>query len=227
MSASYAPATHWTGACQMPAAVEGYPVGGASSTRKLSRMQVHRPLSRMQRMYVWLPLALLLAVALVLLGGVGVASASSSLFAKGGEPVCTVTSTSSSSSSTTCTATLSQKNRDSRLRADVDVSGFAVFQCQTSTGSTTAGQNQVQVYANQSNTPIPLGATTFTTSPAVLNAPATVSAQAAGCPTGSTVGNPTLTTTSISFRTDNGSIMSFPCTASNPNGLSGTVPLSC
>jgi len=178
-------------------------------------------------MRVRLPLALLVVGALALLVGGGVAFASSSLFKKGGEPICTVTSTSSSSSSTTCTATLSGKNKNSTLRAVTDVSGFAVFECQTTGSTPTTGQNQVQVYANTSFTSIPLGVSTFTTNPAVLTAPAKVTAQAAGCPDGATVGNPTLTTTTISFRIDNGSIMSFPCTASNPNGLSGTVPLSC
>ncbi|HEX6818908.1 MAG TPA: hypothetical protein VF120_11075 [Ktedonobacterales bacterium] len=178
-------------------------------------------------MRVRLPLALLLVVALALLVGGGVALASSTLFKRGGEPTCTVTSTSNSSSSSTCTATLSGKNKNSTLMAVVDASGFAVFQCQTAGSAPTTGQNQVQVYANTSFTPIPLGVSTFTTSPAVLTAPSTVSAQAAGCPTGSTAASPTLTTTTINFRIDNGSITSFPCTASNPNGLSGTVPLSC
>src|SRR5690349_6988750 len=214
----------------MSGAVEGmaiasHPVGGASSSRQLSRMHIHLPRSRMHRMHVRLPLALLVVVALALLVGGGVAFASSGLFAKGGEPVCTISSTSSASSSTTCTATLSGKNKNSTLTADIAVSGFAVFQCQT-TGSTTTGQNQVAVETFWSS-PIPLGVRTFTTSPAVLSAPATVSAQAAGCPTGATAGNPTLTTTNIHFRNDNGSIASAPCTASNPNGLSGTVPLHC
>jgi hypothetical protein len=190
-------------------------------------MQGRLSLSRMRRMHVRLLLALLVVVALALVVGGGVAYASSSLYKKGGEPICTVTSTSSSSSSTTCTATLSGNNKDSSLRADVNVSGFAVFQCQTVGSMPTSGQTQVQLYANTSSTPIPLGVSTFTTSPAVLSAPATVSAEAAGCPAGSTAGNPTLTTTTISFRIDNGSIMSLPCTASNPSGLSGTVPLSC
>jgi hypothetical protein len=193
-------------------------------------MRVQLPFARMHRMHVRLPLALLVVGALALLVGSGVAFASSvnnsSPFKKGGEPICTVTSTSSSSSSTTCTATLSGKNKVSGNRADIDVSGFVVFQCQTAGSTPTTGQNQVAVETQWASS-IPLGVSTFTTSPAVLSAPATVTAQAAGCPDGATVGNPTLTTTAIRFSIDNGSIMSFPCTASNPNGLSGTVPLSC
>lgn len=175
-------------------------------------------------------LAVATAVALTAMGALSApaAHASSSLFIKGGEPTCTVASTSSASTSTICTATLSGNNKNGSLRALVDVSGFAVFQCQATGTTPTTRQNQVQVYANTSFTPIPTGSSvTFTTNPAVLSAASTVSAQDAGCPTGSTAANPTLTTTTISFRIDNGSIMSSPCTASNPNGLSGTVALSC
>jgi hypothetical protein len=190
-------------------------------------MRVHLPLSRMQRMHVRLPLALLLVVALALLSGGGVALAASNFYKKGGEPTCTVTSTSVSSSSTTCTATLAGSNKSSTLMADTGVSGFAVFQCQTAGGSTTTGQNQVRV-ETQSSTPIPTGANvTFTTNPTVLTAPSTLSAQQAGCPDGSTAVTPTLTTTTITLSIDNGSILGPACTASDPNGLSGTVPLGC
>lgn len=181
-------------------------------------------------MEVGVVLLAVLAVALTAVGALSApaAFASSSLFKKGGEPICTVTSTSSSSSSTTCTGTLAGNNKSSNLSASTDVSGFAVFQCQTTGSTPTTGQNTVGVETQSSSTPIPTGqSATFTTNPAVLTAPSTVSAQAAGCPDGSTAVNPTLTTTTIKLIIDNGSIMGPICTASNPNGLSGTVPLSC
>lgn len=39
--------------------------------------------------------------------------------------------------------------------------------------------------------------------------------------------NPTLTVTDITMTISQGGVLLFTCTASNPNGLSGTVALSC
>jgi len=39
--------------------------------------------------------------------------------------------------------------------------------------------------------------------------------------------NPTLTTTDISMTISQGGALLLTCTASNPNRLSGTVPLTC
>jgi hypothetical protein len=39
--------------------------------------------------------------------------------------------------------------------------------------------------------------------------------------------NPQLTLTSITLKISQGGQLLFTCTASNQNGLSGTVPLSC
>jgi hypothetical protein len=72
------------------------------------------------------------------------------------------------------------------------------------------------------------GSVTFTTNPAVLTAPATVSGADAGCPNANWTGvNPRLTVTSITLTIKQSGTTLFTCTASNPNGLSGTVPLAC
>jgi hypothetical protein len=63
-----------------------------------------------------------------------------------------------------------------------------------------------------------------------LTAPATVSGAAAGCPNPNWTGvNPTLTVTSISvsFEQPPGTPILTTCSASNPNGLSSPVSLTC
>jgi hypothetical protein len=66
------------------------------------------------------------------------------------------------------------------------------------------------------------------TNPAVLSAPSTVSGAQAGCPNSNWTGiNPTLTLTNITLDISQGGTLLFECTASNPNGLSGTVALTC
>jgi hypothetical protein len=68
----------------------------------------------------------------------------------------------------------------------------------------------------------------FTTNPAVLTAPGTVTGAEAGCPNPNWTGvNPTLTLTDISMTITQGGVLLFTCTASDPNGLSGTVALTC
>ncbi len=173
-----------------------------------------------------------LAVSLMAAGALSVpaALASSSQFKKGGEPTCTVTITSTSSSSTTCTGALAGGGvNGQQWLANLDVSGFTVYQCQDSTGATVPAPNQVTA-DTATSTPFQTSSksTSFTTVPTVLTAPSTVSASQAGCATGSTALDPTLTTTRIklSLVVPTGSIFAT-CTASNPNGLSGTVALSC
>jgi hypothetical protein len=159
------------------------------------------------------------------------AFAESPHFKKGGEPVCTI-SGSSTSKSTTCTATLSGLGGGD-LNISTTVSGFAVYQCSNNGGNTAPGQNRVLVGPVTAPTTIPSGAikngnVTFTTNPAVLTAPSTVSGAAAGCPNPNWTGvNPTLTVTSIKLEISQGGNTLFTCTASNTNGLSGRVPLSC
>jgi hypothetical protein len=113
------------------------------------------------------------------------------------------------------------------------VSGSAVYQCQNGGGNIAPGQNRVLVGPVTAPTTIPSdqiknGNVTFTTNPAVLTAPSTVSGSAAGCPNANWTGvNPTLTTTSITMTISQAGSLLFTCSASDPGGLSGRVALSC
>ena len=154
-------------------------------------------------------------------------------FKKGGSPTCTITQTSAPSSSTTCSAILAGLG-NADVQADLSVSGTALYQCQNGGGNTAPGQNRVLVGPATSSTSFPAseiknGNLSITTNPAVLTAPATVTGAQAGCPNDNWTGvNPVLTTTSITLVISQppGTAI-FTCTASNPNGLSGTVALSC
>lgn len=176
-------------------------------------------------------LVVLAALLLALFVSAPTANAASPHFKKGGEPTCTIT-TSGSTSSTTCTGTLAGLGN-----GDVDinttVSGFAVYQCQNQGGNVAPGQNRVLVGpvtqpTHIDSSAIKNGNLTFHTLAAVLTAPSTVSAADAGCPNSNWTGvNPTLTVTSITETISQGGTLLFTCSASNPNGLSGTVSLSC
>jgi hypothetical protein len=119
------------------------------------------------------------------------------------------------------------------LAINVTVSGSAVYQCSNNGGNTAAGQNKVLVGPVTAPTTIPgseikNGNVSFTTNPAVLSAPATVTGAEAGCPNPNWTGvNPTLKVTNISMTIAQGGATLFTCTASNQQGLSGTVSLSC
>jgi hypothetical protein len=160
------------------------------------------------------------------------ALAASPHFKKGGEPTCTITSASASSTSTVCGASLSGLGGGD-LVIQTTVSGFAVYQCQNAGGNTAPGQNKVLVGPVTAPTTIPSGSikngnVTFTTNPAVLSAPTSVTGAQAGCPNANWTGvNPTLTVTNIQMTISQGGALLFTCTASNPNGLSGSVALSC
>jgi hypothetical protein len=159
-------------------------------------------------------------------------SAASAHFKKNDEPVCTISGTGTNSTSTTCTATLAGLG-EGNLDINTTVSGFAVYQCQNNGGNTAPGQNRVLVGPVTAPTTIPSGAikngnVTFTTNPAVLTAPATVTGAEAGCPNPNWTGvNPTLTVTNIALTIAQGGSTLFTCSASNQQGLSGTVPLTC
>lgn len=159
------------------------------------------------------------------------AYAASPHFKKGGEPTCTVTS-GTASSSTTCRASLSGLGGGD-LVINTTVKGSAVYQCQNGGGNTAPGQNRVLVGPVTAPTTIPSGSikngnVSFTTNPAVLTAPGTVSGAEAGCPNPNWTGvNPTLTTTDITMTISQGGTLLFTCSASDPKGLSGTVALSC
>jgi hypothetical protein len=96
-----------------------------------------------------------------------------------------------------------------------------------------AGQNKVLVGPVTAPTTIPAdqiknGNVSFTTNAAVLTAPTTVTGTEAGCNNNKWTGvNPTLKVTDISLTISQGGVLLFTCTASDPNGLSGTVALGC
>jgi len=152
-------------------------------------------------------------------------------FKKGGEPVCTFSGT--TSITVTCTGTLAGLGNED-LRVDLSASGSAVYQCSNKGENIAPGQNKVLIGPATSSTIFPASAIkngnlTFTTSPAVLTAPTTVSGAAAGCPNPNWTGvNPTLTLTDITldiyqpFPT-----LIFHCTASDSNGLTSPVTLTC
>jgi hypothetical protein len=160
------------------------------------------------------------------------AMAASPHFKHGGEPVCTITGTGTNSASTTCSASLAGLGGGD-LVINLTVSGFAVYQCQNAGGNIAPGQNRVLVGPTTTPTTIPAdqiknGNVSFTTNAAVLTAPATVSGAQAGCPNANWTGvNPTLAVTDITLTIAQGGVTLFTCTASNENGLSGTVSLSC
>jgi hypothetical protein len=152
-------------------------------------------------------------------------------FKKGGEPVCTFSGT--TSIPVTCTATLAGLgNFDLNVR--LSASGFALYQCQNAGGNIAPGQNRVLVGPATSNTAIPASAIkngnlTFTTNPATLTASPTVSGTVAGCPNPNWTGvNPTLTLTSITLVIEQppGNAI-FTCSASDPDGLTSPVTLTC
>ena len=169
----------------------------------------------------------------LLLMAVAIPSAFSSSphFKKGGTPVCTFSGT--TSIPVTCTGTLAGLGNED-LNLHLAVSGFALYQCQNGGGNTAPGQNKVLEGPAASDTAIPASAIkngnlTFTTNPATLTAEPTVSGATAGCPNANWTGvNPVLTLTSITldiFQPVTTQI--FHCTASNQNGLTSPVTLSC
>lgn len=176
-------------------------------------------------------LLILLFVPIVVVFMAVPASASSPHFKRNGEPSCTI-SGSDSSKSTTCTASLAGLGNGT-LVIDVTVAGSAVYLCQNNGGQTAAGQNKVLVGPATTPTTIDAdqiknGTVTFTTDPAVLTAPTTVTGAQAGCPNANWTGvNPVLTLTSITMDITQGGVLLFHCTATDPNGLSGTVTLTC
>jgi hypothetical protein len=157
--------------------------------------------------------------------------AASPHFKHGGEPACTFSGT--TSIPVTCTGTLAGLGNND-LRLDLSVSGFALYQCQNAGGNTAPGQNRVLEGPATSSTSIPASAIkngnlTFTTNPATLTAAPTVDAATAGCPNPNWTGvNPTLTLTDITLDIfQPPTVRIFHCTASNPNGLTSPVTLTC
>jgi hypothetical protein len=175
---------------------------------------------------------LILVVVIAAMALPATASAQNPHFKRGGSPVCTVSGAGTNTSSTVCSASLAGLGNET-LVINVTVRGSAVYQCQNQGGNTAPGQNRVLVGPVTAPTTIPAdqiknGNVSFTTNPAVLTAPATVSGAEAGCPNPNWTGvNPVLTTTSITMTISQGGVLLFTCSASNPAGLSGRVPLTC
>jgi hypothetical protein len=167
---------------------------------------------------------------LVVLVSTSAANAASPHFKHGGTPVCQVTTTGGTAGAT-CQGTLAGLG-NADVVINTTLSGFAVYQCQNQGGNIAPGQNRVLTGPTTTPTTIPAGAIkngnlTYTAGGS-LAAPSTVSGSAAGCPNSNWTGvNPTLTVTSITQTISQGGVLLFTCTASNPNGLSGTVPLTC
>jgi hypothetical protein len=176
---------------------------------------------------------LLVFATIVLAAGLSAAAAlaASPHFKRGGTPVCTFSGT--TSIPVTCTGTLAGLGNDDLL-LQLSVSGSAVYQCQNAGGNIAPGQNRVLIGPATSETAIPAdaiknGNLTFTTNPATLEADAEVSAAVAGCPNNNWKGvNPVVTLTSITLVIQQpvGTTI-FTCSASNENGLTSPVSLTC
>jgi hypothetical protein len=163
----------------------------------------------------------------------GEALAAGEHFKKGGTPTCTISGAGTNSQSVVCRGVLAGLGNED-LTITTSVSGFAVYQCQNNGGNIAPGQNRVLVGPSTVATPIDSSAIkngnlSFTTLPNTLSAPATVSGSQAGCPGNNWTGvNPTLTVTQIGLTIVQGGDTLFTCTsATDPNGLSGTVALTC
>ncbi len=175
----------------------------------------------------------LLAVTVLLTVGATAtaAQAASPHFKRGGEPTCTISGT-ATSQTVQCRGTLAGLGGGD-LEIPTSVSGSAVYQCRNNGGNIAPGQNRVLV--GPSVVPTTIGSqsikngnVTFTTNPNTLSAPTTVSGAAAGCPGSNWTGvNPTLTITNISLTISQAGTLLFSCSASNPNGLTSPVRLSC
>lgn len=116
---------------------------------------------------------------------------------------------------------------------DLTVEGSAVYQCQNAGSNIAPGRNRVLVGPVTAPTTIPAdqiknGNVSFTTNPATLTAPTTVTGAQAGCPNPNWTGvNPNLQVTDITLEISQGGTVLFTCTASDPDGLTGTGALSC
>jgi hypothetical protein len=177
-------------------------------------------------------LALVAVLATLMLFTTVSALAASPHFKKGGTPTCTITG-SGSSQTVVCRAALAGLGNED-VAVNVTVEGFAVYQCQNQGGNIAPGQNKVLTGPQTVPTTIPSaqvknGTVRFTTNPNTLTAAPTVSGAEAGCPNANWTGvNPTLTSTGISMTIAQGGSTLFTCrSASDPDGLSGTVALSC
>ena len=170
-----------------------------------------------------------LMVCLVLAMAASTVFAASPHFKRGGTPVCTVSG--GITATADCSGTLAGLGNGDLL-IETTLSGFAVYQCRNNGGNVAPGQNRVLEGPDTTPTTInggdiKNGSVTYNADGS-LAANETVSGQAAGCPGNNWTGvNPTLTVTNITQTISQGGVLLFTCSASNPNGLSGRVPLSC
>ena len=179
-------------------------------------------------------LILIASCLLFLFAGSATAQAASPHFKKGGEPVCTIVyNADHTSSSTTCHTVLAGLGNEDLL-ATVTVGGFAKYICENQGGNQAPGQNKVLEGPNSEPTFIPSGDIkngnlTLDTNAVTLAADATVSASEAGCPNDNWTGvDPVLTVTSIQLVIEQpeGTTI-FDCSATNDNGLTSPVTLTC
>lgn len=175
---------------------------------------------------------LVLAGVLTLVGlSASAALAASPHFKHGGGPTCTFSGT--TTITIVCSGSLAGLGNQDML-ITVSASGSALYQCQNGGGNLAPGQNRVLIGPSTSSTPISAGqikngTLNFTTNPNTLSAPPTVSGAAAGCPNSNWTGvNPVVTVTNITLTIEQpvGTTI-FTCSASDPNGLSSPVALSC
>src|SRR5215211_6673086 len=101
------------------------------------------------------------------------------------EPICDV-DVSGATATVVCTGELAGLGNEDLL-IETTISGFAVYQCQNKGGNIAPGQNRILEGPVTAPTEIPSdaiknGRVAFTTNPAILTAPDTVSGAAAGCP---------------------------------------------
>ncbi len=176
----------------------------------------------------------LILTAAVLVSALSVTSAfaTSVHFKRGGIPTCTISGSGTSSTSTSCTGTVAGLGGGD-IVIETIASGSAVYQCQNNGGQTAAGQNRVlegpvTAPTSISGGEVKNGNLTFHSVAAVLEAEATVSGQAAGCPNPNWTGvNPTLTVTDVTLNFyQPANTLVFTCTAHNASGLPSTFTFS-
>jgi hypothetical protein len=172
----------------------------------------------------------MLVVALAAVPALAAAGPTSGVhFTHGGTPTCTI-SGSGATATVNCTSELAGLG-EGDITSTTTISGFAVYQCQNQGGNIAPGQNKVLEGPVTNPVTIPgseiKNGRATVPGTATLTAAPTVSAAEAGCPNNNWIGvNPTLTITSVTFSASQGGVLVFTATATNPNGLSGTFPLT-
>lgn len=172
----------------------------------------------------------MLVVALAAVPALAAAGPTSGVhFTRNGDPTCTISGT-DASKTVNCTAELAGLG-EGDIKTFTTVSGFTQYTCVNQGGNAAPGQNRVLEgpFTGVNNIPaskIKNGRATVTGS-ATLTAKETVSGAEAGCPNNNWTGvNPVLTITSVTFEAYQGGVLVFTSTASDPNGLTGTFPLT-